>query len=162
MKTKNVEEYVINYYNDKVKIYNSIFKYAIEIGVISNNSLRRDDKDITNAMLLYIHENGSPANNIPSRPVIKLTIQYAKNVLLPKTLKDINKGVFSQNWNEARCKLELERLCQRMRNEARKIIYRSNLLEKNKPATIKRKGSDRPLLDTGKLAKSITCRLIEI
>ena len=142
--------------------YNSIADYSIEIGVIASNNERKQPlvKDITNAELMFIHENGSPLRNIPSRPVLQYTLQDSIKTIVPETIDRIYEGCFRKNWNKDDVKQELEKMCIRIQSHAKKIIYRSNRLAPNKPGTIKAKGSDRPLLDTGQLARSITCRLI--
>lgn len=150
-----------NVCKELLEVYNSLFNYAIEIGVVSSNADRKE-KDITNAQLMFIHENGSYLRNIPKRPVLELTIQYASTKLIPEMLKRVEEGCFKHNWSKEDVKLELEKLCVRMQSYARYVIYQSDLLEKNAPSTIAGKGSDRPLLDTGQLARSITCRLVKI
>lgn len=165
MNTKNL---IKDVFKEMTEVYNSINDYVIEIGIVSSKNSRnkkdkiknKKDDGIGNAELMFIHENGSPIRNIPERPVLQITIEHAINVLLPKTLKKIQEGCFKQNWTKERVKKELENLCNKMQNYARNVIYESNLLAPNAPRTIKAKGSDRPLLDTGQLARSITCRLV--
>jgi hypothetical protein len=142
--------------------YESIKDYTIEIGVITADSTRKQvaNVSITNAELMFIHENGSALRNLPARPVLQITIDETIKNILPKTLDRIYEGCFKQNWDKQQVKVELEKMCIRMQNYARNVIYKSNLLTPNKPSTIKAKGSDRPLLDTGQLARSITCRLV--
>lgn len=150
-------------YKNALNSYASIKNYKIEIGVISSNSNRKKQTfDITNAELMYIHEHGSPLKNIPARPVLQLTMKEIIHTIFPQALHRISDGCFKQHWSKKDVKDELEKMCIRIQNYARTIIYRSNLLAPNKQSTIKKKKSDRPLLDTGQLARSITCRLIEI
>ena len=47
-----------------------IEKSGVYIGIPEDES-SREDEDITNAELLFIHTNGSPINNVPARPVIE-------------------------------------------------------------------------------------------
>ena len=163
MTDEAIRELLDEAYNDALKAYNSIKDYKIEIGVISSNSNRKKQTiDITNAELMYIHEHGSPLRNLPARPVLQLTLAYTIKTLFPETLRRIDNGCFKQHWSKADVRYELEKMCIRMQNYARDIIYRSDLLAPNSPSTIKRKKSDRPLLNTGQLARSITCRLVEI
>lgn len=147
--------------NEAKKAIESVNDYVIEVGVIDASDSKRKivEFGINNAELMFIHENGSPLRNLPARPVLELTIQNAISTLLPKALDRISDGCFNKGWNEDDVRKELEKMCIRMQNYARNVIYRSNLLAPDSPATIKRKGSDRPLLDTGQLARSITCRL---
>lgn len=141
--------------------YNSINDYAIEIGVVAADNKRTTmTVGINNAELMFIHENGSPLRNLPARPVLQLTIEDALRKLVPDTINRIYDGCFKNSWTKEQVKKELEKMCIRMQNTARNIIYKSNLLVPDAPSTIKAKGSDRPLLDTGQLARSITCRLV--
>lgn len=142
--------------------YNSINDYAIEIGVIAaDNKRTKFNVGINNAELMFIHENGSPLNHIPSRPVLQLTIEDTIKKLLPDTINRIYNGCFKHDWTKEQVKVELEKMCIRMQSMCRKLIFnKDSRLEPNKPRTIKAKGSDVPLLDTGQLARSITCRLV--
>lgn len=141
--------------------YRSVNDYAIEIGVIEEKTKRKlATVGITNAQLMFIHENGSPLRHIPARPVLQYTIQDTIKDLLPTTLKRIEDGCFNHNWTKADVKVELEKMCVRMQSIARRIIFRSDRLAKNSPGTIKAKGSAQPLVDTGQLGRSITCQLV--
>jgi len=48
------------------------------VGVPSGKANRKDSKEPNNAMLAYIHDNGSPARNIPARPFMKPGIERAQ------------------------------------------------------------------------------------
>ena len=56
-----------------IKAFQSLSAHELFVGVPSE-SVNRDDK-INNAQLAYIHENGSPANNIPARPFLLLGVK---------------------------------------------------------------------------------------
>ena len=140
-------------------------KYALEIGVFSSKSDRKKKNDITNAELLFIHENGSPLRNLPSRPVLRMACQYAIFDLIPTTVKKLHDMNYrsKQPLTDKQIKVELERMAIRLQNYCRKLIYKNDgTLAANAPSVIKKKGSNHPLFDTGRLARSITCRLIEI
>jgi hypothetical protein len=50
---------------------NSLTKQQVVVGIPAENADREKDGDtINNATLLYIHENGAPAANIPARPTL--------------------------------------------------------------------------------------------
>ena len=145
--------------------FNSLPDYQIEIGVFSLNSKRKDivRVGITNAELMFIHENGSPLRNIPSRPVLQMTINYTNKHLLNKTLDKCIEGYIESGFDENVIEKELNKMFIRMENYARDIIYSNDgRLAPNKPSTIKAKGDNHPLFDTGQLARSITCRVIKI
>lgn len=149
--------------DEEIKILKMLNNYRIEIGVISSNA-ERDEKisiGITNAELMQIHENGSPLKNIPARPVLDITIKWAEKNLIPKTIDKIIDGVISNNWKIPEIEKELNKICVRMQNYAQEIIYDNNgILAPNSPAVAARKKGNHPLFDTGQLARSITCRLV--
>lgn len=139
--------------------------YSIQVGVFSTKSNRQEKIDIgiTNADLMFIHENGSPLNNIPARPVLDLTIEWAnKSGLLNRTIEKLLK-IYIESKNLDLMDQEMNKLALKIQNYARRLIYdKDPRLVENAPSTISRKGSDTPLLDTGQLARSITCRAIRI
>lgn len=139
--------------------------YIVEIGVVSEDNKRKETVQvgINNAQLMFIHENGSPLQNIPARPVLQMTIDWANKNLIKKSIsKAIDKYIESK-FNLDALEKELNRMCSRMETYARKIIYSNDgRLEPNAPSTIAKKGDNHPLFDTGQLARSITCRLTKI
>jgi hypothetical protein len=52
---------------------------------------KRDDGEINNAVLAYVHNNGSPSQNIPARPTLEPGIVDAKDKIT-KRLSDGAKG----------------------------------------------------------------------
>lgn len=90
-------------------------------------------------------------DNVPARPFMDLA---AKNMQedYKKTLKATHKKLIS---GEARLDKVLD-LCGLQAEEAvRKAIMEGNW-EPNSPETVAKKGSDRPLVDTGTLRKRVT------
>lgn len=139
-------------------------KYKIEIGVISTNSKRKEKYlvGLTNAEILFINENGSALRHIPPRPVLQMTIEYANTTLLKKTLDKAIDAYIANNFNEAFIELELKKMCIKMENYARDIIYSNDgRLAPNAPSVAASKGGNHPLFNTGQLARSITCRLVK-
>lgn len=178
-----------------IKIKKDLSNYVIELGVISGESEEREEVvyiGVTNADLMFIHENGSPVNNIPKRPVLQMAIDYAKEELLDKYLdRAIDK--YLETFNIKDFEIVMNRLCVKIESYARDIIYLNDgRLEKNAPDTAYRKGKkalknysdlrkeynkietksgkrkyveslgNHPLFDTGQLARSIVCRLRKI
>ena len=146
------------------KILENLKNYYIEIGVVSEKSGRKKDKisvGITNAELMQIHENGSPARNIPARPILDITIKWAEKNLMPKTLDKIIEGVIYKGWSSSEVEKELEKICIRIQSYAQETIYNNTgILAPNSPKVAARKKGNHPLFDTGQLARSITCRLV--
>lgn len=147
--------------------------YAFEIGIISDHTTRKKSKrksklklkkskDITNAELMFIHEHGSKLKHIPKRPVLGMTLNYAKTYLLPKEIPRLIDNCIDKHWDINTLEKELKKIAIKLQNYARWIIYQSDKLAPNKKSTIRAKKSDRPLLNTGQLARSITCRVVKI
>lgn len=144
------------------KYIESIPQYQIQIGVFSTKTKRKTTYNvgITNAEIMFINENGSPLRHIPARPVLKMTIQYG-NTLLAETMTNALKA-FTETGVKG-LERELNKLCMRMENYAREMIYSNDgRLEPNAPSVAKRKKGNHPLFDTGQLARSITCKLVQI
>jgi len=113
------------------------------------------EEDVTNAELMFIHTYGSKVNHIPARPVLQ-----------PATMAEDNKKrIANELAASIRATLEGEpevaeqkmlRAALAGQNAARKwFTDPRNGWKANAPATIARKGSDRPLIDTGALRASI-------
>ena len=73
---------------EQQELINSLSNYEIELGVISGKSKNREKsfKAVTNADLMFIHENGSPLRNIPKRPVLEMSLIEAKDKMIEETL----------------------------------------------------------------------------
>lgn len=133
-------------------------KYDLLVGVPQEKSERKQNvqgeeasEPITNAELMFIHSNGSPARNIPKRPTIEPTIEENQKTISEK-FKKIAQSMLD---NKSDGKEELEKLGIWVVNKI-KARFGSDELAPLKEATIKAKGSDRPLIDTGQLRNSVT------
>lgn len=143
-------------------IFDSIPRYVIQIGVFSTKTKRKTTYNvgITNAELMFIHENGSPLHHLPARPVLKMTIEYG-NTLIKSVMQKALKAYASNGITGL--ENELNKLCIRMENYAREIIYSNDgRLAPNAPSVAARKKGNHPLFDTGQLARSITCKLVRV
>lgn len=137
---------------------NELGRYRLELGVFSGKSNRKHTEDYTNAEILFINENGSPLQHIPSRPVLQYTIEYANKNLIPKA---INRCIDLFLMGEP-METEIRKLAMRIEAYARKLIYSNDgTFIRNAPETIKKKKGNHPLFDTGQMARSITCRVIK-
>ncbi len=69
--------------SDFVKDVNDIIKKfkrdAVLVGIPAEETARQDDSEPNNATLLALNNFGSPANNIPARPVMALGIAAAQD-----------------------------------------------------------------------------------
>ena len=154
--------------------FREIPTYYIEIGVFSEDGERQKDADkktkdvirlgVNNAELMYIHENGSPINRIPARPVLQMTINQAKKEWLENAIMRAINAYVRSGFNIKEYEKELKNLCMKMENYARDIIYLNDgRLVANSPSTIRGKKDigNHPLFRTSQLARSISCRLIK-
>jgi hypothetical protein len=124
------------------------------IGIPKDTSARKKTSKISNAELLYIHTHGSPLQNIPARPVIEPAIK-ANQDLINKELAKVVPLAIDGQISEA--KKQLKKVGVLGANLARAWFTDSrNNWKENAPSTIKRKGSNKPLIDTGELRKAIT------
>lgn len=150
---------------DQLQLKFNFPEYLIELGVPSSKTTRKEKVQlgVTNAELMFIHENGSPLQNIPARPVLELTLKWVnESGLVHETL---NKAVdaYLKEYNEEAVDKIMDRMCIKIQSYARKIIYDNDgRLVPNAPSTIAKKGDNHPLFDTGQLARSITCRAIRL
>lgn len=133
---------------DRLRNFN---KYKVYVGVPSTTN-RPHEGGINMAGLLAVHEFGVPKKNIPERSTLRAAIienrQELTNIIAQGT----------RVYNEQNKKLDLVFYD--------KIgLFASNLVKDKfvkgpfvplKPTTIKRKGSTKPLIDTGALRQSIT------
>lgn len=109
---------------------------------------------VTNAQLLFIHSKGSPMRNIPARPVLEPAIASpsGKASINPE-LTSAARAMLTGDKREAI--RYLNRAAMAGRNAARRWFDSGNLAP-NAPSTIRRKGSDHPLIDTGAMKAAIT------
>jgi len=107
---------------------------------------------ITNAQLGYLQENGSPTNKIPPRPFLIPGVQGAQ-ALIAETLGSGAMSALSGDAAAGEKSLQAAGLLGR-NAVVRKI--NTGPFAPNAPRTIAAKGSDKPLIDTGELRKSIT------
>jgi hypothetical protein len=140
-------------------------KREVCIGIPENTASRKDSKDtpVSNAELLFIHTNGSPINNIPPRPVLEPAIKQNKERVSQNMKKAVDAALAGRKQDILPA---LENAGMDGQNIARKFFTDStNNWKPNKPATIKRKGSEgsaRPLIDTDEMRKSITYVVREV
>ena len=125
------------------------------VGIPARTTLRRKDP-INNASLLFIHTNGSPARGIPARPVIEPAIAANGNKQqIAAELKDAAKAALQGDVNTAYTALDRAGLAGENASKQWFTDPRNNWAP-NAPSTIRRKGSNRPLIDTGALRRAIT------
>jgi hypothetical protein len=109
------------------------------------------DADLTLAQLGMIHEYGAPAAHIPERPFLRPALRNGQPQLARasgKLLFEVQNGTLTKFAALSRLGLLGVRLVQE------NIVHGE--FTPLKPATIKRKGSSKPLIDTGQMMQSVT------
>lgn len=147
-----------------VKGLDFIKNNELYVGIPEDETDRQDSSEVTNAELLFIHTNGSPANNIPPRPVIEPVVRNNANEISRKLSRIFNLACDGKTTDaENQLNLVGEWVVGRIR---RWFVDPANGWPPNVPSVQKakmKKGSTnpRPLIDTGELRKSITYVLMK-
>lgn len=136
----------------------ALSRYFVKIGVPSTAAAPTDDKGapmgISMAQLAYIHEQGSPSNNMPARPFNRLTKNRCKGQfrkLLRRSYLKILRGASPTR--------ELKIIGVAYEGEM-KNTFTISVFVPLKPATVRSKGSSRPLIDSGALRGSIISKVV--
>lgn len=113
------------------------------------------------ALALYLHTHGSPLWQVPPRPIIEPAIEDKQNrTMIEAELKLAAQAALDGNKAEVNKRLKLAGILAQSLVRAWFTNPRNNWAP-NAPSTIKRKGSDKPLIDRGELRKSITYVVVE-
>lgn len=125
-------------------------KLEVASGILSKDGSEQHSPGITMVDLATVHEFGT--KNIPERSFIRTGYDTHENKIAIEAGKAIDAALLDTNW-----KAHLNRVG---------LLNRQGIIDqfkqsgdpkwtKNAPSTIKRKGSDKPLIDTGRLRQSI-------
>lgn len=162
--------------NSLLSNYNKIIKYGIpqdtDTRPIETESVQKKGKNgrvytrkvrvaggLSNANILALMEAGSPVNNIPSRILLD-AVRKKYNKKIDEYFIKIFDALLENNSTKA--DLLMEELALRVQTWCQKFFTdEDNGWAPNAPSTIKQKGSDRPLIDTGELRKSIRAFVVE-
>jgi hypothetical protein len=144
--------------NHNEQITNAQLLYIHTHGIRDTEMIKAMQHDIDNgkpysrAYELYVHENGSPLWQSPPRPVLAPAMENSKE-LIAEQMKEAFQAVLdgSNSTNE------LGKIGMLGQNIARDWFTNpENKWAPNSPLTVKKKGSNRPLVDSGELRKAIT------
>lgn len=130
---------------------------SVFVGVPANTSEQREGEPINNATLAYIHQNGSPAKNIPARPFMTIGMDEAKEPATKQMENGAKKFFKSKDANDVEQALGKAGF---VAENAIKRAVNSNIQPALAPATVKarqRRGrtGTNTLVDTGALRNSI-------
>lgn len=126
-------------------------RYQVLVGFPEQTG-KRQEGGITNAQLAYIHDKGSPINNIPARPFLAEGIEAVQG-----QLEAIFEGIAARALANGPDEVAdgLEKIGMAAVNGVRAKIVQGPFVPL-KPTTIARKGSSRPLIDTGQMRQAVT------
>lgn len=141
--------------NSVRKALGRLSKARVYVG-IPEKTTSRPGSGVTNAGLMYIHTHGSQALHIPARPVIEPAIEASDNKA--RITSELGKAATAELEDRPdETMLHLQRAGTMGANAAKRWFRDPrNNWPPNAPSTIAAKGSDRPLIDTGELRRSIT------
>jgi hypothetical protein len=119
----------------------------------------RKINDLTNAQKLFINSRGSPATGMPARPVLEPAIQDKFDKISEKIREGAIKGLegdmegFREDYEIAGLMAQTASI--------NWFDNPKNNWAPNAERTIKAKGSDSPLIDTGEMRKAITYAVVK-
>lgn len=117
---------------------------------------KREEDGTPVAMIAAVHEFGSPSQGIPERPFLRAAVQRNRQKYVRLNRINLVKMLRGQ----ATVDQALGQLGEMAKGDVQTEI-RSGDFAPLKQATIKRKGSSRPLIDTGQMVQSIAWELGE-
>lgn len=115
---------------------------------------KREEDGTPVAMIAAVHEFGSPSQSIPERPFLRVAIQSNRQKYVRLNRINLVKMLRGQ----ATVDQALGQLGEMAKGDVQTEI-RSGVFTPLKEATKKRKGSSRPLIDTGQMVQSIAWEL---
>lgn len=131
------------------------------VGFPESEDTRVDEKgnpeSITNASLAYIHNFGAPEANIPARP------------FMVEGIEGVREKITDRMYTVGTAALEGNKQAVDMGLNAVGLTAQLGIQDKindgpftpNAPSTVKAKGSDSPLIDTGQLRNAVTFQIRE-
>ena len=139
-------------------------QFSIKVGIMGNIAQKtHNNGELTNAEIGFINEFGSYKRKIPPRSFLGMPLRlYLADFLLKK------KSFSKQAIDEAVKNGTLLDLAKKVGIVAEEVIQQAFATrgfgnwKPNAPSTIKSKGSDSPLIDTGELRRSITSKAEKI
>lgn len=138
---------------EKLKAQGGAKGANVKVGILAEAGIHESDEgpQITVAQVAAYHEFGSPGANIPERSFMRSTLEEKKSEftnLIGKLLTDVVAG-------KRTAKDALGILGLTVSTAIKKKIASGEFVP-NSPATIAKKGSSKPLIDTGQLLNSIS------
>lgn len=128
--------------------------YRARVGILGSNAARSDESGIDNATLGVIQMFGSLTKNIPPRDFLFMPIQtHARELLQVMSKSSVKKAIAAG---------DIKRVYDLLGAAALEFVLMAfetagfGQWAPNAPKTIVKKGSDRPLIETGQLRRAQT------
>lgn len=135
-------------------------QYVARVGILGGHAARTDEESgLTNSEIGVIHEFGSDNAGIPPRSFLRMPVEHFK--------REIMKSLATAKVKEAIDRGDVITVFRVLGVAAEgfvKLAFNSGGFGKwpaLKPETIARKGSSKPLIDTGQLRRSITSDVVK-
>lgn len=143
-----------------MKDVTALDKMRVHVGILEGEG-RADHGGLSVAAIGAIHEFGAPKAGIPQRSFLQSTLDERSKDIDVFTQKLVGKIMRIEKGSRIpRARAVLGRLGAKVTSLVkRKITKGPGIPPPLAPATIARKGSDRPLVDTGLLLASITWKV---
>ena len=125
----------------------------VRVGVLSGQ--KHPDSDLSMAELAALHEYGT--KDIPERSFIRAPLESSR----ADVKRMMHKAAVAVVSGKVTPRASLEILGQWGVTTIRKWVTVGSRLAPNAPSTIKRKGSARPLVDTGRLLGAVSYEVID-
>lgn len=135
------------------RILNNPLRQHVEIGVRGEDG-SRNAGGISNVQIATIHEFGAPEANIPERSFIRSTVD-THIAVYAKLTKTLSRKVYTLKMP---LPIALGLLGVKVAADMQRQI-RNGISPALKQATVDRKGSSKPLIDTGQLVQAITSKV---
>mgnify|MGYP004547983203 CR=1 FL=1 len=137
----------------------------VKVGVLGGKEKKRkgEEEAPTLAFVGQIQEFGSVSKKIPKRSFIREPLQKHLKKKVEQNKDKIKKAIFDNVNNKVDVKKAYELLGIIAQSIIQESFHNKNdgKWPRNKPSTIARKGFDNPLIDTGRLSKSITYKVVK-
>jgi hypothetical protein len=127
---------------------------SVKVGVLDNGKgAEVREGGLTNTEVMALNEFGSEGGLIPERAPIRRTIDAQQSTYMADFLPRLARAAFERRITFTQA---MGLFGERVSADIKNTITQGRQLEPNKQSTIDKKGSDRPLVDTGRLVQSIT------
>lgn len=132
-------------------------KLVALVGIPSDAKRHDDNPNIGLAEIAFIMEKGSAVNNIPARPFMQQTRQRNE-----KRMMGLSRRLLKAISNGSTTAMDAINKLGGTYEGAMKRIFIEGSFAPNAPATVRRKKSNRPLIDTGLLRQSIKYKVAKV